>query len=206
MRFLAFSDLHDDEQAFEKLRELSQQFDHTFLCGDLASSNQFAHTIIESFPKGFIIPGNGEPRHVQDVFSQSPQWIHEKRVELGEINIVGFGLSPPTPFGTYGEISDDEIYSRMSKLPIDDKTILVLHAPPKGYFDEIRSQHVGSESILRIIKEKKPLAAVFGHIHEYQGTEMLGKTLLVKLPAAMHMKACILSYKDKKPEAQFIML
>ncbi|MBN1170491.1 metallophosphoesterase family protein [Candidatus Micrarchaeota archaeon] len=206
MKFLAFSDLHDDQQAFEKLKKLAPSFNNVFLCGDLTSRNQFAHEILASFPNGLIIPGNGEPKHVQEVFSGSRQWIHEKKADLGEINVVGFGLSPPTPFGTYGEIPDKEIYSRMSKLPISTNTILLLHAPPKGHFDEVKSQNVGSLSILRIIQEKKPMAAVFGHIHERQGTEMLGETLLVKLPAAMNMRACIISYQDKKLDAQFIVL
>ena len=206
MRFLAFSDLHGNEAAFEKLKILSKDYDYAFLCGDLTAGHQFANSILEAFPNGFIIPGNCDSKASIDVFSNSPQWLHEKRFDLGEINLVGFGYSPPTPFGTYGELSDEEIYSKMSRLPIDSNTILLLHAPPKGYFDEVRSVNTGSQSILRIIQEKKPLAALFGHIHEHEGVKKLGKTMLVKLPPANHMKACSLSYQDKNLEAQFIKL
>lgn len=208
MRILAFSDLHENEAALEALKALSPQFDHVFICGDVSKNNLFAEAVLGAFPKGFVIPGNWDNEHVNKLLSSNSQWIHERRVEIGNgLNVVGFGYSNITPFGTYGELNEDEILSRLSKLPIDSNTILVLHCPPKGYFDKTpRGDHAGSDSILKVITEKKPLAALFGHIHEHMGMQKLGSTTLVKLPAADGMRACSLSIEDKNINAEFMTL
>ncbi|MFH1784838.1 MAG: metallophosphoesterase family protein [Candidatus Micrarchaeota archaeon] len=207
MKVLAFSDLHHEEAALESLVELGKKHNHVFICGDTSRTEIFAKTVLQEFPNGFIIPGNWDSEHVNNLFSSSPQWIHGRRVDLfGNLNVVGFGFSPPTPFGTFGEISEDEFYSKMSKLPIDKNTLLLLHTPPKGHFDEAFLRHIGSSSILKIIEEKEPLVAFFGHAHEHSGIKVLGNTMLVKLPPANNMRACSLTIKNKKISAEFITL
>jgi len=208
MKILAFCDLHENEAALEALRPLSSQFDHVFICGDVSRNTLFAEAVLEAFPKGFVIPGNWDNEHVNKLLSSNSQWIHEKRVEIGNgLNVVGFGYSNRTPFNTYGELNEEEIYARLSKLPIDSNTILMLHCPPKGYFDKTpRGDNGGSGAILKVIKEKKPLVALFGHIHEHRGMQRLGPTTLVKLPAADSMCACSLSIENKNINVEFIKL
>lgn len=208
MKILALSDIHEEEVALQSLVNLSAKVDHIFICGDTSRTNLFAESVLKAFPNCFVIPGNWENEQMHKVFSSGPQWINEKRVEIENgLNIVGFGYSNPTPFNTFGELSEGEIYKRISKLPIDENTILMLHCPPKGYFDIANhGEHAGSESILAIVREKKPLAALFGHIHEQMGIQKLGPTTLVKLPAAQNMCACFLSIEDRKINAEFISL
>ncbi len=204
MNFLAFSDLHDDEHAYGKLVGLSKNADYTLVCGDTTHSEQFAEKVISELKNPLIIPGNWDNERAHSVFSKI--WIHEKRIEIGELNIVGFGLTPPTPFGTFGEISEEEYYKRVAMLPIDGSTILLAHAPPQGIFDKIRGNHIGSMSLRKIIEEKHPLAVLCGHVHEYEGLARINETLVVKLPAAEDMRAAKLSYYDKKLDVQFITL
>lgn len=208
MKILAFSDLHEEEAALEALRSIAPDYDHVFICGDFAKTNSFAEEVLEAFPKAFIIPGNWDTKIVNELASKKPQWIHGKRRELENgLNAVGFGYSPPTPFFTYGELTEEEIYEQMSKLPIDENTLLLLHCPPKGHFDHVHMvRNIGSESILKIIEEKKPFAAFFGHVHEHVGTEKLGSTKLIKLPPANSMRACSLSINDKRISTEFISL
>jgi Icc-related predicted phosphoesterase len=208
MRILAFSDLHGEEAALESLRRIAPGYDHVFICGDIAQTNAFAESVLEAFPQAFIIPGNWDSKGVNELLSQKPQWIHGRRIEIGDgLNVVGFGYSPPTPFGTYGELSEEEIYSRMSGLRIDGNTLLMLHCPPKGHFDDVHLvRRIGSSSILRVIEDKKPFAALFGHVHEHSGTSKLGTTELIKLPPASRMHACSVSIKDKRITAEFITL
>lgn len=208
MRILAFSDLHEDEAALEALAGLAPAYDRVFICGDVSRSASFAEDVIRSFPKALIVPGNWDSRLANGVLSAAPQWLHGRRVELeGGLNAVGFGYSPPTPFGTHGELAEEDIYRQMSKLPIDSSTLLLLHCPPKGQMDVgLMGRHIGSESILRIIEEKKPLAAFFGHAHEVVGTSKLGTTQLVKLPPANSMRACSADTKDKKLAVEYISL
>jgi Icc-related predicted phosphoesterase len=207
MKILAFSDLHGEEAALESLARLAPSYDFVFACGDISQTAVFAGSVLEAFPRGFIVPGNWDNELVDGILSRSPQWLHGKRAELpGGLNAVGFGYSSPTPFGTYGELDEGEIYRRMSGLPIDGDTLLLLHCPPKGHFDSAGGRMAGSESILRIIEEKRPLAAFFGHVHEHHGAGRLGGTTLVKLPAAMDMRACSLSINNKRTTAEFITL
>jgi hypothetical protein len=207
MKALVFSDIHEEEAALDSLAGMAPAYDHVFICGDISQSNVFAEAVIDRFPNSLIIPGNWDSKRVNDLLSGARQWLHERRIELGDgLNAVGFGFSNPTPFGTYGELGEEEILSRMSRLPIDRDTLLLLHCPPKGFFDKVGGRNVGSSSILKIISEKQPLAAFFGHIHEYNGVEMLGRTMLVKLPAAMDMRACSASINNKKITAEMIPL
>ncbi|MCI0503404.1 metallophosphoesterase family protein [Candidatus Micrarchaeota archaeon] len=208
MRILAFSDLHEEEAALESLANRSEEYDHVFICGDSSHTEHFAEAVLDAFPNAFIIPGNWDSERANALLSRAPGWVHGRRVEIGDgLNVVGFGFSPPTPFGTYGEMSEAEIYAQMSKLPIDGNTLLMLHCPPKGHFDLVHLvRRIGSESILRIIEEKRPLAAFFGHAHENIGTSKLGNTELVKLPPANSMRAASLTITDKRITTQFITL
>lgn len=206
MRLLAFSDLHDDEGALHALGVAARGYDFVLACGDLSQNSIFAESALGMFPRLFIIPGNWENGRINRLLASSPGYAHERRIELGNgLNVVGFGFSNRTPFGTYGELGEAEIYERMSRLPIDGDTLLMLHCPPKGHFDEAgNGVHAGSESILRVITEKKPLAAFFGHIHEHAGVSKLGGTTLVKLPAASSRRACSAMINNKNMDAAII--
>jgi uncharacterized protein len=208
MKLLVFSDLHGEEAAFESLRAIAPDFDHVLICGDISHSISFAEDVLKGFPKSFIVPGNWDSEPVNRVLASSPQWVHGKRVKLKNgLSIAGFGYSPPTPFGTFGELSEKDICSGMAKLKMDSNTLLLLHCPPRGHFDQgLLGRHIGSESILRAIEEKKPLAAFFGHAHEHEGTEKLGPTTLVKVPPANSMRACSVLLTDKKLDVEFISL
>jgi len=208
MKILAFSDLHEEEAAFEALKELAPEYDHVFVCGDISRNVSFAEDVAKAFPNSFIVPGNWDSERVNDLLAASPQWLHGKRVELKNgLNAAGFGYSCPTPFHTFGEREEDGIYEELSKLSIDRNTLLLLHCPPKGHFDQgMLGRRIGSESILKIINERQPLAAFFGHAHEVMGTAKLGNTTLVKLPPANSMRACSLGIRDKKITVEFITL
>jgi len=208
MRILAFSDLHDEEAALDSLEKLAPSYDFVFACGDMTHSRSFAESLVKSLPNSLIIPGNWDSRVVNECLSEKPQWLQERRVELGNgLNAVGFGFSPPTPFYTFGEMNEGEIYSRMSRLPIDRNTLLLLHCPPKGHFDLVHLvRRIGSSSMLKIIEEKKPLAAFFGHVHEHMGVEKFGPTELVTLPPANSMRAASITIRDKRITTEFITL
>lgn len=208
MKILAFADLHEEDAALESLASIAPRYDKVFACGDLSRSVSFIEDVLQKLPNSFIIPGNWDNERVGKRLVESPQWIHERRVELpGGLNAVGFGYSPPTPFFTFGEMKEEEIFARMSKLPIDKDTLLMLHCPPKGHLDSAHlGRHIGSESILRIIEERKPLAAFFGHVHEIIGVEVMGVTTLVKLPPAYEMRACAVEIEGGKVHADYIEL
>lgn len=215
MKILAFSDLHNEEIALEGLEKIASNFDYVFVCGDTTQNQSFAERVLTISKNIFIIPGNLENKQMNEFlenidseYSSTKRYVHEQRVEIQDgLNVVGFGYSNITPFGTYGELNEQEIYEKMSKLDIDKNTLLMLHCPPKGYFDKTpNGLHVGSTSILKIIEEKKPLAVFFGHIHENKGMDRINNTTLVKLPAASNMRACEIKVSNKKIDATIIVL
>lgn len=211
MRILALADLHCDEIALERAKALYDKedgFDLVLIAGDIAMhSISFLDDVITAFPDCYAIPGNCDLPEVPGLLERNGRSLHKKRVELSNgMNIVGFGFSPPTPFGTPGELSEKEIYDGMEKLAIDNNTILITHSPPYGIFDSVKGEHVGSTAIRRIIEEKKPFANLCAHIHEHFGVKMLGETHIVKIPAANMMKCAVVEIKNKKLRVQFISL
>ncbi len=197
--------MHGKEIALEKLRAYKSDYDHVFILGDCTNdSASFMVDVLDCFPNAYIIPGNNEDTNVLEILYKAMQYAHEKRFELKErYNIVGFGFSNPTPFHTPGELEDDEIYSKLIKLNINEKTILLVHAPPYGVLDEIKGIHIGSKAIRKIVEEKQPYIVFCAHLHEVIGVEKLEKTLIVKVPAAMFLKFCICEIKNNTICIQF---
>lgn len=209
MRILLLSDLHDEEEVLSRVGHLlkKNRFDYIFVAGDFTRHNiSYIEDFLRLAPHSYIINGNNEHPQVIEFLKNTKNYIHEKKVELGVYNLIGFGYSPPTPFNTAGEISEDVIYERLSKLPIDNKTILLLHTPPYGCFDETKLGNAGSHSIRKIIEEKKPFIAICGHIHENEGIGLLEKTTVVKIPAANHFKYAIMEIIRGKISASFFNL
>lgn len=207
MKVLAISDLHDEELALEKIRNdyRHMKVDAVFILGDTTNiSYSFLEETVNSFKDCFFIPGNNEPRSFFDKTASLPGFVHGKRIEIGKYNIVGFGYSPPTPFGTVGEMPDEEIYQELNRLPIDNRTILLTHCPPKGVLDWTKNGPAGSEAILNVITEKKPLVNFCGHIHEQSGWKKISNTQVIKVPAAKNYQFCIAEITDKNITADFI--
>lgn len=209
MRALVVCDIHEEEEAVARIRGRMgrERFDHLLVCGDLSRSASFAEDFLSEFPDAFVIPGNWDSEAAGAVIAKAKNYVHERHIKLGNgLNVVGFGYSNITPFRTFGELPEGEIRKRMSGLEIDGDTLLMLHCPPKGHFDEVRGIHAGSEAILRVVEEKRPLAAFFGHIHEHHGSAVLGGTTLVKVPAAEGMRGCIVETDKRTLKTEFVVL
>lgn len=210
MKILAFSDAHDEEDALGKLKSMYAEaggksfFDAVFILGDTTNiSYSFLESAVLSFSNCFFVPGNNEPFPVIERASGLKGFLQAKTGTLGDFNVAGFGFSPPTPFGTPGELAEDKIYSGLSKLAISGDTILLTHAPPYGVFDQTKKGPAGSVAILKIIEEKQPLAHFCGHIHELSGIGRVGKTTVVKVPALKDYAYCVAEIKGRKVEAKF---
>ncbi|MBN2478125.1 metallophosphoesterase [Candidatus Micrarchaeota archaeon] len=204
MKLIAVSDIHNEELAFDKLKKIltKEKPDFFLICGDITGSNvSFAQEVTEFYPDTFFIPGNNETK---DVLSGIKNNIHGKRTEIPEgLNVVGFGYSNITPFGTPGELTENEIMNGLEKLNIDRNTILMLHVPPKGIMDEAGGHHPGSTSVLEIVNKKKPFLVLFGHIHENKGVISEEETTFVKIPAAKNYLYALIGIKEKKVKVEF---
>lgn len=208
MKLLIFSDLHEEEQALEKIKAFAKREkpDVVLSCGDMARSVSFAEEVINAFQPFYFVPGNWDSKKVNDYYSAQKGYLHKKQVGIGEFNIIGFGFSLITPFHTLGEKTEKEFENEMGTLPINRNTILLLHEPPNGFFDMVNNENIGSTSILKIIDEKKPFMAAFGHVHEMMGVCKRNDTFLVKVPPAKQHRCASVSINNKKPSVEFIHL
>ena len=99
---------------------------------------------------------------------------------LEEFNVAGFQYVLPTPWNTNNELPEDELAKRLKYVEkqVDEKTILITHAPPKGLLDRLANGLLaGSESIFKLVRDKQPVFHIFGHIHEAFGSAKIGDTI-----------------------------
>ncbi|MCL5011516.1 MAG: hypothetical protein M1594_01315 [Candidatus Marsarchaeota archaeon] len=73
----------------------------------------------------------------------------------------------------------------------NETVFLATHAPPFGVLDESKGRRIGSTALRKIIEEHQPLVNFCGHVHETEGTEKIGKTLVVKVASLMFGKAVL---------------
>jgi Icc-related predicted phosphoesterase len=210
MRLLALSDLHADEDVLDRLRAASAigGYDAVLFCGDITNRGpvSYATEALSLFPRSYAVHGNMDTPEVAEQLRRMGASVHGRKVKLGEWNLVGLGGSNPTPFGTPSEMGEEEIASLLVRAGVDEFSILLSHPPPYGVFDEVAGGlHVGSKAVRRAVEEKRPIMAVCGHIHEHEGREILGETLVVKLAPAERLRAAEIEITDRI-EVKFINL
>jgi Icc-related predicted phosphoesterase len=210
LKILAFSDIHADEDALEGLRMLGakDEFDAIICAGDFSNRGpvSFVEELLSIFgDKFYFVHGNMDTMAVVDRLRQEKNYLHGRKMKLGEWDLAGLGGSNPTPFNTPSELSERQIEHILNSTKIDENTILVSHPPPKGIFDTVSGgMHVGSEAVRKCMDEKKPLMLLCGHIHDHEGKKIVGETLVVKLPAAEMRRAARIVIGDKI-EVEFFM-
>jgi len=210
MKLLALSDLHADEDLLDRLRALSvrAKYDAVLFCGDLTNRGpvSYAEEAVSFFPNSFAVHGNMDTQDVAAKLDGMGVLVHGKKIRLGEWNLVGLGGSNPTPFGTPSEIPEQEIASVLSRAGVDEFSIVLSHPPPYGVFDEVgNGMHVGSKAVRKMVEEKRPILLICGHVHEHEGKEILGETLIVKLGPAEKLRAAEIEINDSI-EVKFIRL
>ena len=190
MKILAVTDFHGSSSAEITLSKfLERGYDCLVLIGDLTNFGplEVADSVLALVKKSgipsFSIPGNCDPKPILQVLEKYGSNIHGKCGKLGEVTFVGLGGSNLTPFNTPFELTEVEIQEELAAAScnIDDKWVLVTHAPPYGTkVDRIKDgTHAGSKSIRQYIEQKQPLLSLCGHIHEGRGVDQLGRTLII---------------------------
>lgn len=191
MKVLLLADLHGDESVLDRLRAISRKYDMIIVAGDLGN-DRYIEEVLSISENIYWIPGNME--RLESCEAGKERCIHGRRIDVTDgMNIIGFGFSGPTPFGTPGELSEEEIYQQMNALPIDEKTILITHTPPYGILDDVgEGIHAGSKSVRKILEEKTPRVLACGHVHHIEGKEKVGETTVVQIPEGRTLKGVLL--------------
>jgi len=142
--------------------------------------------------KVLFVPGNMDaPALAERQDTDDIACLHGKAVVHGEACFIGIGGAIESQFGAPFEFSEQEAARTLSKASeacSSQFLIVVSHCPPRDTKLDLAGGrwHVGSVSVRRLIEEKKPALVVCGHIHEAQGTDSIGDSLIVNVGAAAH--------------------
>ena len=111
--------------------------------------------------------------------------IDGRGVIVDDVGFFGASASPPTPFRTPHEVSEDALaslaragFTDVASAPLK---IFVPHAPPYGTeCDKLRSgEHVGSQALRTFVEREQPDLVLCGHVHEARGEDQLERARIV---------------------------
>ena len=105
-------------------------------------------------------------------------YLQHEYVELAGLKIFGSPYTPTFGYGWVFNVDRDRIDLAWQDIP-ENLDILVSHGPAYGILDSVDGRHVGCESLLQHIIQKKPYIHAFGHVHEAAGRKRVGNTLFI---------------------------
>jgi Icc-related predicted phosphoesterase len=220
MKILLCSDLGGKIPAIPK--EMIDQCQFVLLAGDVtmgakaeARAEKNFNALAELFPPSlpvYYIPGNHDYAYIAD--AEKYAWIpknfismHNRFIKIDipsfprPIVIIGFGGAKLGLYNNFA-FSEDEIYNSLAALfdksssdRLNTFTILLSHDPPFNSALDFNFQknHVGSESVRKIIEQYHPQLCVAGHIHESPGQEKIGSTFAINAGEAKFDRYAIIT-------------
>ncbi|MEW5759274.1 MAG: metallophosphoesterase [Candidatus Thermoplasmatota archaeon] len=211
MDIIACSDIHGSEEGVRNILSFLELYKPQLLilCGDIThfGTKEKGMEILQKFVekvKTIAIPGNCDPDGFANyIESTGAINLHKKKIKIEKYTFVGFGGSNRTPFFTLYEWKENETYDILDKL-MEERVVLVTHAPPKGNVDTSLSVHLGSEAIAKIVQKYKPILSIAGHIHEGRGIEIKNQTTFVNPGSAKKKFGAFIKLDDWKVEAKLI--
>jgi len=201
MEILAVAGVHGRTLNLKKVLKLSS-WDALLIAGDVApywrpgAARDILIDIVREFGNPVVVVA-GNMDSLEAVLSTSAIEnifpLHGDVYRLGELEIVGIGGSPPTPFGTPTELGEKEIESLLlkafSKLSRDSEVLVLSHAPPYGTaVDMARGRiHVGSRALRRVLENSgaRVRLCMCGHVHEARGRDTVGGVTVVNVGPLM---------------------
>ncbi len=189
--WIGIGDIHEQVMNVRFIPELANA-SGVIVSGDLtnrgrkASAEKILGEISRINPVVYAQIGNMDFKEVDDYLEERGVNIHARGLDLGQgVGLMGVGYSNPTPFGTPGEVSDEQIglwlnqaYEQVRELP---HLLLVAHNPPfKTATDKVRGGvSVGSRAVRAFIEAVQPEVCLTGHIHEARAVDTIGRTVII---------------------------
>ncbi|WP_045220717.1 metallophosphoesterase family protein [Desulfonatronum thioautotrophicum] len=189
--WIGFGDIHEQTGNVRQIPELAEA-EAVLVSGDLTNRGRknAAERILQDIqrinPRIFAQIGNMDYPEVEDFLNLQGMNIHARGLDLGNgVGLMGVGYSTPTPFGTPGEVSDDQlaVWLAQAHEPVKDlpHLLLVAHNPPFGTAtDKVGGRTpVGSQAVRAFIEKIQPEVCLTGHIHEARAEDHIGKTQVI---------------------------
>ena len=196
MKAVAFTDLHGNIGALNRIIRASKNADIILCSGDLTNFQQGLIGMLRKLERTgkrvVIIPGNHEsPGYLKEVSRRFPKIkdVHKSGCIIGELLIIGYGSGgflqrePDFPCAA-------EKFSEMIKKHPEKKVVMLTHAPPYGtMLDKIGREHRGSRDISEFIKKHRVELLLCGHFHENAGIiEKIGRTTIINPGTFLEME------------------
>lgn len=187
MKILAFSDVHCDLEACERLVYAAEDADLVIGAGDFAQRREgLAPTMqaLESIAhKAIYVPGNNESDQELRA-ATSAKVLHGNVCDIAGLRIGGIGCAIPElniPTWRSFNLSEDAADHTLSEFK--DINILISHSPPKGVADEISGLgSIGSMAVLNAVERLQPSYVLCGHIHDCWGSVgKIGNSVVMNL-------------------------
>ncbi len=188
MKFLLFSDLHNDTTAARRLVARSAGADVVIGAGDFCNARRNLRACIDVLSAidkpAVLVAGNNES--TEELAEACRDWPHAQVLHGSGVTIAGvefFGIGggiPVTPFGPWSyDFTEEEAVKLLEGCPLQG--VLVSHSPPHGAVDvSSRGQSLGSVAVRTAVERLRPRLVVCGHIHASAGQQtLIGPTLVI---------------------------
>ncbi|MEW5896603.1 MAG: metallophosphoesterase [Nanoarchaeota archaeon] len=175
MRFLTFTDLHEDNSVLKELvlRASRPDVDFIVCCGDISAFGRRLNYNLSRFSslgkKFYLIPGNHEDHlDLKSILSEFPNCICFNREAVEIENYVFLG------YGGNGFLQQDEEFRKVAREWYgkykERKVVFVTHGPAFGTkLDFLDKKHVGNVDYRKFVERIKPKLVINGHLHETVG-------------------------------------
>lgn len=213
MKILAVSDLHGKCLALDRILASAGEVDLIALAGDLTDLGAIGSArVLEKLwgKKVLAVQGNCDLPWDKAFFDFSKAIdLHKSIVEIAGILFIGLGGSSITPYDTPYELTECEIHDILREFEstianYNGRKVMVSHVPPIEVLDLTNEYLNAGSYALREFLEKNELDLVIcGHVHEAQGIDRLGRTLIVNTGAAEDGCAAVITI-DKGTEVQLL--
>jgi len=176
MKFLVFTDLHEDKKGLKELAKCASQDDIDFVVatGDISNFGRGLRNVFETMNKTgkkfFAIPGNHEEgSDAMELFAGEFEHcfnLHKRAVKIEDYIFLGYGGG--------GFASEDAEFRKIARdwygKYNGKKIVLLTHGPPfNTKLDKLKQGHVGNKDYRKFIERIHPKLAISGHLHETVG-------------------------------------
>ncbi len=218
MKILACGDIHNSKDNFSIICQKHKDSDLIILNGDITQFGTIGdfQQIIRNLEqdKLFINWGNCDTQDVIDKIKESSYNLDSSGYILKNSNIGIFGLSGSnrTPFGTFAEYSEEDIYKRLVKgyNHISEAGIKILFSHPPPYKTKLDrtffGSHAGSRSVRRFLEEYAIDLGIFSHIHEAWGKDIINSIPIYNIGAVKNKRFSIISSVDNGIKVELLSL
>ncbi len=186
MKILAVADIHGREKKLTNIQNTvtETKADVLVIAGDIINYFNPApviKTLAEVPIPVLVIRGNSDPSRVDKLINRYSgiESLHLKKILVNQTAFTGINGTIPFPFHSRIGFREKAILLKLRSI-INKSSVLVVHPPPRKTLDKVMGKfHAGSKGLRNLISEKQPQLVICGHIHEDQGHEFIGSSLVV---------------------------